>query len=243
MRYGFRSTWRSILGTLVTLTLMTSGTSAASAATPARPLLLVGGTFGPASYMDDALAYLRAQGFTAYSMALSGRPPGSVDIKVSARAVCDRMDEIRRETGAAKVDVVGHSQGALAVRYCVKFDGGLAGVGTMISLGGVNYGTAKANLCTSAACVQMRPGSAFLTELNAGDDTPGSVDYVHLYSYESNGGINGEDIPLADGATNVAAQSLCPGLALEHRNEYDSPVMRDLIVDAALHRELTAVCP
>jgi triacylglycerol lipase len=243
MRYGFRSSWRRILGSLVTLTLMTSGVSAASAATPARPLLLVGGTFGPVTYMDDALAYLRAQGFTAYSMALSGRPPGSVDIKVSARAVCDRINEIRLETGAAKVDVVGHSQGALAVRYCVKFDGGLRTVDTMISLGGVNYGTAAANSCVSASCVQMRPGSAFLDELNEGDDTPGDVDYAHLYSYENNGGINGEDIPLADGATNVAAQDLCPGQELKHRNEYDSPIMRDLIVNAALHQELTAVCP
>jgi triacylglycerol lipase len=242
MRYRFRSSWRWILGSFVTLTLVTSGISAAGAATPARPLLLVGGTFGPANYMDDALSYLRAQGFTAYSMPLSGRPPGSADIKISARAVCDRIDEIRRETGAAKVDVVGHSQGALAVRHCVKFDGGLATVGTMISLGGVNYGTARANICASAACVQMRPGSAFLDELNGGDDTPGSVDYAHLYSYESNGGINGEDIPLADGATNVAAQDLCPGQEIDHRYEYDSVVMRDLIVDAALHHELTAVC-
>jgi triacylglycerol esterase/lipase EstA (alpha/beta hydrolase family) len=243
MRYGFRSSWRWILGSLVTLTLMTSGVSAASAATPARPLLLVGGTFGPVTYMDDALAYFRAQGFTAYSMPLSGEPPGSVNIKISARAVCDRIDEIRQETGAAKVDVVGHSQGALAVRYCVKFDGGLGTVDTMISLGGVNYGTAKANYCVSTSCVQMRPGSAFLDELNEGDDTPGDVDYAHLYSYESNGGINGEDIPLADGATNVAAQDLCPGQEIEHRYEYDSPIMRDLIVDAALHQELTAVCP
>ncbi|GAB2818062.1 esterase/lipase family protein [Lentzea nigeriaca] len=243
MRYGFSSSWRWILGSFVTLTLAASGMSAAHGATPARPLLLVGGTFGPAGYMDDALAYFRSQGFTAYSMPLSGRPPGSVDIKVSARAVCDRIDEIRRETGAAKVDVVGHSQGALAVRYCVKFDGGLGTVGTMISLGGVNYGTNKANICASASCVQMRPGSAFLDELNSGDDTPGSVDYAHLYSYEVNGGINGEDIPLADGATNVAAQDLCPGLELEHRVEYDSPAMRDLIVDAALHRQFTATCP
>lgn len=243
MRHGLRSSWRWILGSFVTLTLAASGTAAAGAATPARPLLLVGGTFGPVKYMDDALAHFRSQGFTAYSMPLSGRPPGSVDIKVSARAVCDRIDEIRRETGAAKVDVVGHSQGALAVRYCVKFDGGLSTVGTVISLGGVNYGMDKADICASASCVQMRPGSAFLGELNGGDDTPGSVDYAHLYSYERNGGINGEDIPLADGATNVAVQDLCPGLELKHREEYDSPVMRDLIVGAALHRQLTATCP
>lgn len=228
--------------TAVAATLL-FGTSASGAPTaPSRPLLLVGGTFGPASYMDDAVAYFTARGFDTDSMALSGLPPGSVDIKRSARAVCDRIAKIRRDTGAAKIDVVGHSQGALAVRYCVKFDGGLGEVATMISLGGVNYGTRKADLCPTRACVQMRPGSAFLDELNEGDDTPGAVDYVHLYSHHEDGGIDGEDIPL-DGATNVAAQDECPGLRVVHRKEYDTGVLRQLIADAALRQELTATCP
>lgn len=210
---------------------------------PSRPLLLVGGTFGPVGYMDDAVAHFRALGFTTDALQLSGQPPGSVDIKTSARAVCDRIEAIRRDTGAAKVDVVGHSQGALAVRYCVKFEGGVDTVATMISLGGVNYGTTRAYLCESRSCLQMRPGSAFLARLNAGDDTPGQVDYVHLYSYDGSGGINGEDIPLADGATNVAAQDLCPGVVVDHRDEYDAGVMRELIADAVLRQELTATCP
>jgi triacylglycerol esterase/lipase EstA (alpha/beta hydrolase family) len=210
---------------------------------PTRPLLLVGGTFGPASYMDDVRASFVAQGFDVTTMQLEGSPPGSADIRTSAQAVCNQIDSIRARTGAATVDVVGHSQGALAVRYCVKSLGGASEVSTMVSLGGPNYGTSRAYLCASTACRQMRPGSSFLTELNAGDDTPGSVRYVHLFSYEASGGLPGEDVPLADGATNVAAQDRCPGRQVEHRDEYDVGIMRDLIRDAVLQEPLTTTCP
>jgi triacylglycerol lipase len=212
--------------------------------TPTRPLLLVGGTFGPVSYMDDVRGYFQGQGFDVTTMQLSGSPPGSVDIKVSAQAVCDRIDAIRSRTGAGTVDVVGHSQGALAARYCIKYQGGVTKVTSMVSLGGPNYGTTRGSLvCQTTACRQMRPGSSFLTELNAGDDTPGTVKYYHLYSLEELGGLDGEDVPLADGATNVAAQDRCPGREVEHRWEYDTAIMRDLIRDAVLQEPLTTTCP
>jgi triacylglycerol esterase/lipase EstA (alpha/beta hydrolase family) len=208
------------------------------------PLLLVGGTFAPSGYMDDARAWFEGQGFDVTTMTLAGLLPGSVDIKVSAQAVCDQIAAIRTRTGAATVDVVGHSQGALAVRYCVKYQGGQTMVSSMVSLGGPNYGTDRGSLvCQTKACRQMRPGSSFLTELNAGDDTPGEVSYYHLFSLEEYGGLNGEDIALADGATNVGAQDLCPGLELVHMWEYDSELMRDLIRDAVLQQPLDAPCP
>jgi triacylglycerol lipase len=211
---------------------------------PARPLLFVGGTFAPVGYMDDVRDSFRDQGFDVTTMQLSGLLPGSVDIRVSAQAVCDQIDEIRNRTGAATVDVVGHSQGALAVRYCVKYQGGLTKVTTMVSLGGPNYGTDRGSLvCQVIACRQMRPGSSFLAELNAGDDTPGTVRYYHVSSLEEFGGLNGEAVPLADGATNVIAQDLCPGLELVHMWEYDSDLMRDLIRHALLSQPLDAVCP
>jgi triacylglycerol esterase/lipase EstA (alpha/beta hydrolase family) len=205
---------------------------------------LVGGTFGPVGYMDDVRGYFQGQGFDVTTMQLSGSPPGSVDIKVSAQAVCDRIDAIRNRTGAGTVDVVGHSQGALAARYCIKYQGGVTKVTSMVSLGGPNYGTTRGSpVCQTTACRQMRPGSSFLTELNAGDDTPGTVDYYHLYSPEELGGLDGEDVPLADGATNVAAQDRCPGREVEHRWEYDTAIMRDLLRDAVLREPLTTTCP
>lgn len=245
-----KKTTRVAVGVLLaamSLMLLTAGQPAGAHpghGTPTRPLLLVGGTFGSVSYMDDVKAHFQAQGFDVTTMQLSGSPPGSVDIRVSAQAVCDEIDGIRARTGAGAVDVVGHSQGALAVRYCIKYQGGATKVTSMISLGGPNYGTTRGVLlCQTTACRQMRPGSSFLAELNDGDDTPGTVNYFHLYSQEELGGIDGEDVPLADGATNVAAQDRCPGREVEHRWEYDSGIMRDLIRDAALREPLTTTCP
>ncbi len=226
----------------VALVLLLGGATACQPPPP-PPVLLVGGTFGPVSYMDAARSALAAKGYNVQAMQLSGNPAGTADITTSAAAVCAKVDAMRTETGAATIDVVAHSQGALAVRYCIKSLGGAAKVHTMVSLGGVNYGSSRAQICQSAACVQMRPGSAFLTTLNEGDDTPGSVRYVHVFSYEANGGTPGEDITLKDGATNVAAQDVCPGAQVVHLSEYDDAIMRQLIDHALKSEPLTATCP
>jgi triacylglycerol lipase len=67
--------------------------------------------------------------------------------------------------------------GALNTRYYLKNLGGTAKVDDWVSLGGPNHGTNTANFCTSQACIEMRPGSTFLNNLNATDETPGSVNY------------------------------------------------------------------
>ena len=45
-----------------------------------------------------------------------------------------------------------------------------------------NHGTTTANLCGVVSCVEMRPGSAFLDALNAGDETPGTPRYATWWS-------------------------------------------------------------
>ena len=93
-------------------------------------------------------------------------------------------------TGAAKVDLVGHSQGGLVSRYYVKNLGGAAKVDSLISLAAPHYGTAEANVAAFffglgscfgvISCQQMSIGSTFLNDLNAGDDTIGDVLYTNL---------------------------------------------------------------
>ena len=68
-------------------------------------------------------------------------------------------------------------------RYFVKNLGGAAKVDDLIGLSPSNHGTdvsgtggADSGFCL--ACRQQAAGSAFLTELNAGDETPGDVDYT-----------------------------------------------------------------
>jgi triacylglycerol esterase/lipase EstA (alpha/beta hydrolase family) len=122
----------------------------------------------------------------------------------TASEVKTKVEEILRRTGAAKVDIVSHSMGGLNTRYYVKNLGGTEKVEKWVSLGGPNHGTSTANLCFEASCVEMRIGSEFLTRLNEGDETPGSVGYATWWS-ECDEIINPDESVLLTGATNNAA--------------------------------------
>lgn len=96
----------------------------------------------------------------------------------TAAHLADEIERLLTRTGATKVDVITHSMGALSSRYYLKNLGGAAKVDAWVSLGGPNHGTETARWCGGAPCVEMRPGSGFLTTLNSGDETPGSTRYA-----------------------------------------------------------------
>lgn len=88
-----------------------------------------------------------------------------------------KIDSILVATGATRVDIVTHSMGALSSRYYLKYFSGTAPVDAWVSLGGPNHGTDWANGCGDVSCIEMRVGSAFLADLNSGDETPGPYRY------------------------------------------------------------------
>jgi triacylglycerol lipase len=94
-----------------------------------------------------------------------------------AQIIKTKVDSITSATGALKVDIISHSMGGLSSRYYAKSLGGSEKIDAWVSLGGPNHGTTTANFCGLTSCVEMRPGSAFLTTLNTGDETPGSARY------------------------------------------------------------------
>ncbi|WP_436844153.1 esterase/lipase family protein [Streptomyces subrutilus] len=96
----------------------------------------------------------------------------------TAAQLADEIERVLRSTGAAKVDIVTHSMGALSSRYYLKNLGGAPKVDAWVSLAGPNHGTETARWCGGAPCLEMRPGSTFLNALNAGDETPGSPRYA-----------------------------------------------------------------
>jgi triacylglycerol lipase len=122
----------------------------------------------------------------------------------TAREVERKVAEIRRRTGAAKVDIISHSMGGLNTRYYLKNLRGTEQVDDWVSLGGPNHGTSIANICPEQSCVEMRIGSTFLTELNSGDETPGTVNYGTWWS-SCDEFINPHESVLLSGATNTEA--------------------------------------
>ncbi|MDH6462411.1 triacylglycerol lipase [Micromonospora sp. A200] len=204
----------------------TAGTTTASAATmsttaaanaSANPVIVVGGLIGVSIAYEPIAARLRADGFRVSIFQIPGL--GFGDIRESARAFKTYVDQVRASTGAAKVDLVAHSEGGLVSRWYVKFLGGADVVGRYVSLGSPQQGTYAANIlkfiglgnCAGiVACQQMSIGSDLLTALNGGDDTPGAIRWATVRTWQDELVWPIGNAALSDGATNVLIQSWCP---------------------------------
>src|SRR6185436_18920431 len=126
--------------------------------------------------------------------------------KIDAELVKAEVEKLLKATKATKVDIVAHSMGSLNSRWYIKFLGSESTVDDWVSLGGPNHGTETANACFSTSCVEMRVGSKFLAELNAGDETPGAVNYGTWWS-PCDSIINPDSSVALSGATNT--QTAC----------------------------------
>ena len=110
-----------------------------SAAHP-EPIVLVHGTFansaGSWNLVDTAL---RADGYCTFALDYGNNATGPIE--QSAQQLADFVDRVLAATGAAKVSIVGHSQGGMMPRYYVKNLGGDAKVDDLVSLAASNHGT------------------------------------------------------------------------------------------------------
>lgn len=202
-----------------------------SAAHP-RPVVLAHGTLG--NGVDNWLAlapYLVNRGYCVFSLdygQLPGVPLfyGLGPIDASAAQLATHVDKVLAATGAAKADVVGHSQGGMMPRYYLKFLGGAAKVNALVGIAPDNHGTTLLGLTEllpyfpgaedllnekTPGLADQVAGSAFLTKLNAGGDTVPGVRYTVIATrydevvtpYRSQF-LTGPDV------RNVLLQDLCP---------------------------------
>jgi triacylglycerol lipase len=157
---------------------------------------------------------------------------GLDDIRRSARELADFVDRVLAETGASRVDLVGHSQGGLMPRYYIKELGGDAKVDDLVGLAPSNHGTTNPLAAPAGfgcpACSQQAAGSEFLQELNSGDESPGPVSYTNVVTrYDE------VVVPYTSGylapagqVTNLTLQDKCPNDTSEHlRMVYDPPAI------------------
>lgn len=166
-----------------------------------RPVVLVHGTFADMSDSWQALSpLLKNNGWCVFALNYgSYEGSGAIgvygvgEIRNSAKELAAFVDEVLAATGAAKVDLVGHSQGGMMPRYYLKFLGGAEKVHALVGLSPSNHGTTLDGLFTLAgffpgaseftgtlcpACEEQEAGSAFLAELNSGGDTVPGVEYT-----------------------------------------------------------------
>jgi triacylglycerol esterase/lipase EstA (alpha/beta hydrolase family) len=170
-------------------------------------------------------------GMTALSL---GRFGGLGDIAASAGTLRDFVEKVRTSTGAAKVDLVGHSQGGMMPSYYLKNLGGAAKVRVFVGLSPSNHGTSLSGIVALGAdlnvlgftnsllwglgipgLAQQEAGSSFQKALFGGGDTvPGpryvviQTKYDHVVTPYTNAFLSG--------ATNILVQDQCPNDKVGH---------------------------
>jgi pimeloyl-ACP methyl ester carboxylesterase len=207
-----------------------------SAAHP-YPVVLIPGTF---SVMEDdfgALAPILANaGYCVFSTNYGGTPGQLVQAigpaATSADQVAAFVAQVRQRTGAAKVDLVGHSQGGMLALYYLKLLGGAAYVHSYVGLSPSTHGTTLDGLAILAtffpgandvvgslcpACVDQETGSAFLAPLDNGPIAQPGVNYTIIETRnETVVTPVGSSFVTESGVANRYVQATCPLDPVDH---------------------------
>jgi triacylglycerol lipase len=194
---------RVITTTLAALALLLSSAAVAQAH---FPILFVHGWKGSESNWTTMIERFEKDGWTKAE--LNNWTYNTAQSNVTtAKEEVTKVNEILTKTGATKVNLITHSMGGLSTRYYIKNLGGESKVEDWVSLGGPNHGTEVANLCFEVSCTEMRIGSTFLKELNAGDETPGAVHYGTWWS-SCDEFIKPAESTILTGATNTKTECI-----------------------------------
>lgn len=214
-----------------------------SASHPA-PVVLVHGTFGDRKHLLEALSKdLAGAGLCVFSLDYGNR--ATQDVTRSAAELATYVDRVLDATGAEQVSLVGHSQGGMMPRYYIKYLGGDRLVDDLIGIAPSNHGTSLIgsggeNLLASLvgvicrSCQQQSAGSAFLTDLNSGDETPGPVSYTQITTRFDEVVVPHTSGYLAEGpaTSNLTVQDLCPHTYHEHVTLPQARVTRSIVLHA-----------
>lgn len=193
----------ALLTVLGLATTVQSGT--ANAAPAHTPVVFVHGFTGNAGNWAAAEAVFLANGYSAGEL-YAYQYDWTQSNKSSAAGLAAFVRQVLATTGARQVDIVNHSMGGLVSDWYVKELGGQPYVRHLASIAGANHGTTYAGSClVYASCVEMFPGSSFLTTVNAGDETPGDTAYATWYSP-----CDGIIIPYTSTELSGAANHLVP---------------------------------
>ncbi|MEU3050260.1 MULTISPECIES: alpha/beta fold hydrolase [unclassified Streptomyces] len=203
-----------------------------------RPVVLVHGTLG--NKIDNWLVlapYLVKRGYCVFSLdygQLPGVPffHGLGPIEESAAQLDAFVERVRTSTGAAKVDIVGHSQGGMMPRYYLKYLDGASEVNALVGLAPNNHGTTLLGLTRllpyfpgasdlldrhAPALTAQVAGSDFLTRLNEGGDTVPGVRYTVIATrYDQVVTPYRTQFLSGPNVRNVLLQDLCPLDFSEH---------------------------
>jgi pimeloyl-ACP methyl ester carboxylesterase len=202
------------------------------------PVILVHGTFADMTVSWNTIApALEARGYCVWALDYGNR--GTGDIDKSADQLVAFIDMVRAKTGAAKVSMIGHSQGGMLARYVAVRRNRLSVVDDIIGMAPSSHGTTNpvagpAGVFGCTACAQQQAGSAFMRKVNQPPpEAPGPAWYTTLTTTHDEVVTPYQSQALAgDHATNVILQDKCPADPFEHVTIVGDPVALQWAINA-----------
>ncbi len=150
-----------------------------SAAKNRPPVLLVHGIWDTNAIFDRMSAYLTQQGRSVYSLDLIPNN-GDAGLDDLAEQVAKYA---RRCFGQEQpFDLVGYSMGGIVSRYYVQRLGGINRVQRFVTISSPHNGTVVAYGSWRVGCMQMRPDSLFLQDLNRDMALLGQIEFTSIWT-------------------------------------------------------------
>lgn len=143
------------------------------------PIVLVHGFFIKSVVFRRLAADLTARGWSVHTpdFAANYRQVGLEEL---AAQLADYIE--KTFAPSQPIDLVGLSMGGLVARYYLQRLSGIERVQRFISISTPHHGTWMAHLIPSLPCVQMRPHSEFLRDLNQDVAMLGGVNLTYLWT-------------------------------------------------------------
>ena len=218
-----------------------------------RPVILLHGTFSNA-YANWAMFAPRmaAAGYCVFGLNYGGANGSPVQATGNQRGSAGQLaafvDEVLAATGAAKVDLVGHSQGALMPLYYINKLGGADKVHNMIGVEPATNGISAYGIMHLYDAVPLlrfyrdlllpaaqdyTAGSAFVQEIAANGMTRPQVQYTTIISRSDLIiTVPEAQLPPAPNVNNVVTQDVCPADQTNHLGAVYDDITLQLVFNA-----------
>jgi triacylglycerol lipase len=144
-----------------------------------NPVLLVHGINDTEAVFNKMAFYLKDRGWAVYALDLVPNN-GSVGLNKLAQQVADYVEAVFPPQQS--FDVVGFSMGGIVSRYYIQRLGGITRVQRFITISSPHQGTVVAYGSWLPGCMQMRPNSAFLNDLNADVEMLKQLNFTSIWT-------------------------------------------------------------
>ncbi|MEA5605164.1 triacylglycerol lipase [Nostoc sp. UHCC 0252] len=144
-----------------------------------NPVLLVHGIDDTGLVFYKMAGHLALQGWSIYSLDLFPNN-GDVGLDKLAKQVADYV--AATFAPEQRLDIVGFSMGGIVSRYYIQRLGGINRVQRFITISSPHHGTLVAYGSQRPGCIQMRPDSIFLKDLNSDAVILGQLDFTSIWT-------------------------------------------------------------